>query len=103
MISMKLSTYQSCTFTEKRAVLRAFWSGRADESGKVNRAAREYGPYAFAMIAAICAELVVISGVLIAKGSAYAWLAVAATTLSLLSLWWTRVCQRAQGRASRPA
>jgi hypothetical protein len=95
MTAVRLATYQSCTFVEKRAVLRTFWSSREDESDKVNRAAREYGPYALAMVAIIAVELVVISSVLLARGSGWAWIALAATAFALWSLWWTHVCQRA--------
>jgi hypothetical protein len=93
---VRLATYQSCSFSEKRAVLRAFWSNREDESDKVNLAAREYGPYALAMVAVIAMEFAVISSVLGARGSAWAWAAFVATAFALWSLWRTYVCQRAR-------
>jgi hypothetical protein len=93
---MRLATYQSCTFAEKRAVLRTFWSIREDESDKVNLAAREYGPYALAMVAIIAIELAIISSVLVARGNAWAWAAFIATAFALWSLWRTYVCQRAR-------
>ncbi len=95
---MGLATYRSCTFTEKRAVLRTFWTHHAAESDKVTQAAREYGPYAFGMVAVICVELTLIAAALFAIGSAWAWLAVAATVLAGLSTWRARVCQRAMVR-----
>lgn len=90
-----LAVYQSCTFTEKRAVLRTFWSGHEGESDKVVQAAREYGPYAFVMIAIITVELIVISSVLLAASNGWAWLAMTVTLLAGVSAWWTGVCQRA--------
>lgn len=90
-----LVTYRSCTFAEKRAVLRVFWSRRSAESDKVHRAAQEYGPYALVMVAVIFAELVVIAVALFALGSAWSWLALLAAGLAGLSTWWTRVCERA--------
>ncbi|HVB70805.1 MAG TPA: hypothetical protein VND83_04805 [Acidimicrobiales bacterium] len=91
---MNLTTYQSCSFAEKRAVLRAFWSSSDDESDKVNLAAREYGPYALGMVAIIALELVVISAVLGIRGSGWEWIAFIATAFALWSLWRTHVCQR---------
>ncbi|MBU6516153.1 MAG: hypothetical protein KGQ78_09695 [Acidobacteria bacterium] len=97
---MGLATYRSCTFTEKRAVLRTFWSQRTASSDKVVRAAQEYGPYAFVMVAVICAELILLAVALFAVGSVWAWLAVAATLLAGASTWWARRCQRAITRVA---
>jgi hypothetical protein len=90
---MDLATYRSCSFKEKRAVLGAFWTGHPADSEKVNQAAREYGPYATALIAVISLELITISVALLVSGSWWTWVGVVATALSLLSLRWTRVCQ----------
>jgi len=103
MSAVRLATYQECNFAEKRAVLHTFWTGRQNESDKVNRAAREYGPYALAMVAIIAAELVVISSVLLVRGSDWAWIALAATAFALWSLWWTHVCQRVWRRGGEPS
>ncbi len=94
--AVNLTTYQSCSFAEKRAVLRAFWSSSDEESDKVNLAAREYGPYALGMVAIIALELVVISAVLAVRGSGWAWISLIATVFGLWSLWRTYVCQRAR-------
>ena len=91
---VRLTTYNSCTFTEKRAVLRTFWSCRTDDSDKINRAAREYGPYALGLVAIISLELIIIAGILIGRANGWAWIATAATVLSMWSLWWTVVCRR---------
>ena len=90
---MKLATYRSCSLKEKRAVLGAFWTGHPAQSEKVNEAAREYGPYATALIAVISLELILISVVLLVSGSWWTWIGVLATALSLWSLRWTRTCQ----------
>jgi hypothetical protein len=91
---MRLATYKSCSFSEKRAVLRAFWSGRADESDKVNGAAREYGPYALSLVTVITFELAVIAALLIFRANAWAGVATGAGVISLWSVWWTAVCHR---------
>lgn len=91
---MGLSTYNSCTFHEKRAVLRTFWSGRADESEKINLAAREYSPFALGLVAIITFELIVIAGLLVARANGWAWVATSATVLAVWSLWWTVMCRR---------
>ena len=91
---MGLTTYNSCSFNEKRAVLRTFWSGREDESAKINLAAREYGPYALGLVVIITFELIVIAALLVARANGWAWTATAATVLALWSLWWTVACRR---------
>jgi hypothetical protein len=96
MEPVRLATYQSCSFAEKRAVLQTFWSNHVDESDKVNRAADEYGPYAYAMVAFIAAELILISAVLLVRGSWWSGIAFAASAFALWCLWWTRRCQRAR-------
>ncbi len=91
---MGRATYKSCSFTEKRAVLRTFWSGRADESDKVMGAAREYGPYALGLVTVITFELVVIAALLIIRAPAWAGVATGAGVIAVWSLWWTAACQR---------
>ena len=91
---MRLATYNSCTFNEKRAVLRTFWSGRSNESEKINLAAREYGPYALGLVAIISFEMLIIAALLIARANGWAWVATASSVLALWSLWWTVVCRR---------
>lgn len=91
---MRLATYNSCSFNEKRAVLRTFWSGRADASDKINQAAREYGPYALGLVAIITIELVVIAALLIIRANDWAWTATGTSVLALRSLWWTAACRR---------
>ena len=95
---MGLATYRSCTFSEKRAVLRAFWSRRVAESDKVNQAAREYGPYALVMVSVICVEFALIAIVLFRAGSSWAWPALAATVLAGASTVRARDCRRANLR-----
>ena len=92
---MGLATYRSCTFTEKRVVLRTFWSQRVAESDKVNQAANEYGPYALVMVSVIWAELVLITIVLFNVGSSWAWPALAASVLAVAGAVRARNCRRA--------
>ena len=92
---MGLATYRSCTFTEKRAVLRTFWSRRVAESDKVNQAANEYGPYAHVMVSVIWAELVLITIVLFSVSSAWAWPALAGSVLAGAGAVRARDCRRA--------
>lgn len=95
---MGLATYNSCSFSEKRAVLRTFWSGHPHDSEKINRAAREYGPYALWLIVIITVELALIAALLVTRASTWSWLATAATVVALWSLWWTLKCRRATSR-----
>ncbi len=96
---MGLATYKTCTFSEKRMVLRTFWSGRPHETEKINQAAREYGPYALGLVAVITIELVTIASLLLARANGWTWIATAASVLALWSLWWTLQCRR---RTSAP-
>ncbi len=95
MSDVGLTTYRRCTFSEKRAVLRVFWSRRACDNDTVNEAAREYGPYALAMVGVIAVELAGIATVLAANANVWAWPATVVTALAVLCVWWTRVCLRA--------
>lgn len=97
---MGLETYKSCSSKEKRAALHTFWSARANESEKINHAAREYGPYAIWLIGIITLELIIVAAFLIARGDGWAWAASATTVLSSWSLWWSFVCRR---RVNTPA
>lgn len=98
---MGLATYKSCSFNEKRAVLRTFWSCRTHESEKINQAAREYGPYALGLVAVVTVELVIIATLLFARANGWTWVATSATVLSLWSLWWTAQCRsRLSGTAA---
>lgn len=94
---MALATYQSCSFQEKRAVLRTFWTRRLDESEKINCAAREYAPFALGLVSIITVELLVIAVTLIARVNGWAWAATLATVLCAWSLIWTIMCSRAAG------
>lgn len=98
---MGLATYRRCTFSEKRAVLRTFWSHHDHESDKVLEAAREYGPYALAMVAIITVEFAFIFAVLLADANPWAWLGAACTLAGAASTWWTGVCRRAIGAPLR--
>ncbi len=95
LASVGLSTYRGCTHAQKRLVLHAYWSRRANESEQITRAAREYGPYALVMIGIITVELAIVSIALATDGDRWVWIAVMATAFSALATWWTEVCRRA--------
>lgn len=101
MSDVRLVTYRRCTFSEKRAVLGVFWARRESDNDTVNEAAREYGPYALAMVVVIAVELAVIAAVLLNKDNVWAWPAVAVTGLAVVCVWWTRVCQRTIASSAR--
>ena len=91
---MALRTYRECSFAEKRAVLRVFWSGRPDQSARINRAAREYAPYALCLIAIISVELLIITALLVVHASSWAGLASAGAVVVLWCAGWTEMCRR---------
>ena len=91
---MGLATYNKCTFSEKRDVLRTFWSARPHESEMINEAASEYGPYALWLVVIITVELAIIAALLVVRANGWSWVATAATVLALWSLWWTLQCRR---------
>ena len=91
---MGLATYKTCSFHEKRAALRTFWSCRPHESEKINQAAHEYGPYALALVAVITIELILIAALLLARANGWTWVATGTSVLALWSLWWTLQCRR---------
>ncbi len=92
MSDVGLTAYRQCTFREKREVLRVFWSRREADSELVGLAAREYGPYALALVIVIAVEIAVIAVALVAGGNVWAWPAVIATGLVAWCAWWTRGC-----------
>ncbi len=96
---MGLATYKTCSFNEKRMVLRTFWSCRPHESDKINQAAHEYGPYALGLVTVITVELVIIAALLLARANGWTWIATTASVLAFWSLWWTLQCRR---RTSTP-
>ncbi len=98
---MALETYRSCSFAEKRRVLRAFWTRRGDPSDRVLRAAREYGPYALVMVGIISLELGVITVALAAAASPWAWVGAVATLADLAAVLWARACRRAIAPTAR--
>ena len=91
---MALATYRSCSFNEKRAVLRVFWSGRRAESPRINQAAREYAPYALSLIVTISIEMLIIAVLLDVRASTWSWLGSASAVLSLGCAGWTEMCRR---------
>ena len=84
---MELSVYRSCSFREKREVLDVFWRARPSSSPKITEGAAQYGPVAVVFVLIICAELGLLTGVAVARGSAWAWALLAVTLLTFASLW----------------
>jgi hypothetical protein len=91
---MSLAVYNTCSRQEKRAVMRAFWSGRFDDSHKINQAAKEYGPYALGLVTIVTLEIVFIATLLVIRANGWAWTSTAGSVLALWSLWWTVLCRR---------
>jgi hypothetical protein len=54
-----LENYRSCTWREKREVLRVFWTRRPVDNQRIALAAIEYGRVAVVLICAITLELAV--------------------------------------------
>jgi hypothetical protein len=54
-----LENYRSCTWREKREVLRVFWTRRRVDDQRIALAANEYGRVAVLLICAITLELAV--------------------------------------------
>ncbi len=98
---MALETYRSCSFAEKRRVLRAFWTRRGDPSERVLRAAREYGPYALVMVGITAVELGVITAALAAVDSPWTWVSALATLADLAAVLWTSTCRKTISAAAR--
>ena len=79
---MKLDIYRSCSWSEKREVLDAFWRSGDHASAKIDEAALQYGP-----LAILSLVIVVIVAVTLGRGYAWGWLAVASEAVVIASLW----------------
>ena len=81
---MRLATYRSCTWREKRDMLQSYWSGRPAPSPQIAAAAREYSPYALAMVVVIALECALVTLVLGWRGSTWT---VAGALATLFMTW----------------
>ena len=63
-----LEAYRSCSWREKRDVLKVFWRGKPSPDETLNTAAIEYGCFAIILVAAIGLELLPIYIVSISRG-----------------------------------
>jgi hypothetical protein len=88
---MKLDVYQSCTRSEKRDVLNAFWHRNVQSSARIQQAAFQYGPYAVICLVAVALELGFVIVVSIHRAFVVGWIAVLFEALALWSLWWAVV------------
>ena len=93
MSAVNLSTYRSCSRSEKCALLQSFWGRRSHPDQKVRDASLEYGPVALWMIGIITVELAVCCLAFFGQRQPlYGSLTLAATLFSGWSTWWTRSC-----------
>ena len=84
---MKLDIYSSCSWSEKREVLDAFWRSGDHASAKIDEAALQYGPLAILSLVIVVLELALIVAVTLGRGYAWGWLAVASEAVVIASLW----------------
>lgn len=92
---MKLDVYRSCTRSEKRLVLEAFWSRESAPQPRIYEAAVQYGPFAVICLVAVALEFAVVLAISLERGWVLAWFAGFAMALTLLSTWWAVVRIRA--------
>jgi hypothetical protein len=89
LVLMKLDVYRSCSWSEKREVLEAFWRSSSHASAKIDEAALQYGPLAILSLGVVVVELALIVGVTLGRGYAWGWLGVAFEAVVIASLWWS--------------
>ncbi len=83
---MDLDIYRSCSWREKREVLKVFWHRGSGATSKIVAAALQYGHYATIAIAVIVVELALVSAVALVNGRHFGWLAAGAEVLVLPAL-----------------
>jgi hypothetical protein len=86
---MRLDVYRSCSRSEKREVLEAFWRSNGHASVRINMAAMQYGPLAILSLVVVILELAIIVTMTLANGYAWGWLAVAFEVVVVASLGWS--------------
>ena len=92
---MRLDVYRSCSRSEKRDVLEAFWRSNERASSRINDAAIQYGPLAILSLVVVVFELALIVATTLGRGYAWGWLVAAFEILVLASLVWSIVRWRA--------
>jgi hypothetical protein len=84
---VKLDVYRSCTFSEKREVLRVFWWRGSTSSAKIAEGARQYGVVAIPFLVAVALELAVLIAISLHRDYTIGWFAGALEVITLLSIW----------------
>jgi len=100
---MKLDVYRSCSWTEKRQVLEAFWRRGVTQPKRIEEAAVQYGAWAIVCLVVLALELVPVIVVSVGRGSALAWVGLALQLGVLLSLLWSVVRYQELRRTPRSA
>lgn len=85
---MNLDVYRGCSFKEKREVLNTFWRSGVESTPRITQAAVQYGYYTLICLGVIVAELALILGVAINRGSFVEWLTALGELLVIWSSWW---------------
>lgn len=91
---MKLDVYRSCSPSEKREVLGAFWHKDVNSSARVREAAVQYGPWAVLSLVAIAVELAIVMAVALGHADVIVGAALVIELFVLWSLWWALVRSR---------
>jgi hypothetical protein len=95
---MRLDVYRSCSRTEKRDVLDAFWRSGVNPSARIRDAAFQYGPYAVLCLAAVALELAFVVYVSIERAMVVGVIAALLEAVTALSLFWAIVRYRSLRR-----
>jgi hypothetical protein len=88
---MSLGVYRSCSRSEKRDVLEAFWRRNVNAPDRILHAALEYGPWAVLCCVVLSLEPVPVLALSIGRVNALAVAAVAVESTLLVSLSWAVV------------
>lgn len=89
--AMSLDVYRSCSRSEKRDVLEAFWRRDVDAPDRILRAAREYGPWAVLCCLVLALEPIPVLALSFGRVDALVAAAVVVEAVVLASLWWATV------------
>ncbi len=88
-----LRAYRACSWAEKRTILSFYWSTREAPSPALDRAAREYAPWATLLASAIWLELLFVTFYFVGRQSNWAAVGSTATSLWTVGVGWSLYCQ----------
>jgi len=88
---MSLDIYRSCSRSEKRDVLEAFWRREVDSPDRIMRAALQYGPWAVLCCLVLALEPIPVLALAVGRVDALVAAAVVVEAVVLASLWWATV------------